>query len=1327
LFYKTKILAKIEIKITIIQKHNKMRIAHIADLHIKEIRLDEYNKVFENFIKQMRELTPDIVAIVGDIFDRKIENTPLERECFYKLIDDIIALKIHVVMIPGNHDCNMNNKNVKDLIEVDIKAIYTKNEKSRDYVHYWNHTGVYHKIGIDWYVYSPSDQLRPTFNASKYPKIALIHESIRTAMLNNKTPVDSNARITPAELAQYDIVMLGDIHKRQHLAPNIAYCGSMLQQNWGESPDEHGFLLWNTETRTAQPFEVVNPKGVKLTLYFEDDKFTTYPTHVKAYDIIVKYKNCTPKFLEDAQIKIQKDMGLYVDRTHFKEHIVKVYNQPVQTPVNALTSWTKKTGMTPVQINCIRELGKKYNVEMMEDRVYVPFDITYMSWENLRCYKKKSHIDFSILTPHERIGIFGANRSGKSSVLDIIIFVLYGEVVRGLKGQIFTNGAKTYDARLYLTSGEDKYQLWKTGTRTGDDDENLKNNLQIIKNGQSISHSVLHENYAYLKTIFGTLTDFLTISCQLQDGAMFISKPYADQKKYLFAAIGMSSILDLNELVKNDKKDLVAKRKAYEEISVIDKPCPAADPLPDDKRTDKELENRIDYLKGTIGTIILDKCEPAVSKFEVKVLLSRRSELHEYTANSNKPIDNNLEILTDELQNYQVLNPRTRAIEMDKLKRLPQPIRGNLEKLRSYVTPDIKEYNGVITETLQELVDQDVSFVPEAENYSLEYINIQLRTLPPPIDGDIHYLEKQLHQIDVVAKTPICHAKSDTIDQLTKDMIDAKKYDAVSAKDLDAIKNELPTLPAATASHEELLISLRKDVTCEPPVAPTTRITDAQNKLSLFDAECAIRTNFKFAAECDSCQTNAALVIEKDVNYRTTLLANIAYDQQFAKYQTAEENKKFNADVNAQIRWIVLRKLEAQHSSYITSNKIRDIYQSKINSIKYDKYLTVLAHNANIQKKIDAAKAYYWVELIASQERNEQYKIVKSKINRLIAIAIQADEAYQIHQKLKNADRYDMCLKKISNIWCWRKYQIETELANAERAEAWTRYSNQQKDIAEHTTLETALLWRKHQVVKACINDYIARINDLDLYQRAISPTDGYPSYLLKNSIAKIRDRITKIVEHVIPDKLTISDEFEIKIKDVPIALASGFQKAIVNLALRCAMTKLGCVAHQRDTLYIDEGLLGSCDSTNISSLVDLLGKLEIRLFVISHNEQVKSMMTTTIHCRIDQPIQFGRCFPDPIITTARPFDHIKEKIPIKERAKRVPKQLTPEETKTKAVNKAIKQAEKNSPAHPHYCAICAKGYASANALTSHKTKKRHLEKALGGPKVLEGVKLLRA
>ena len=56
-----------------------------------------------------------------------------------------------------------------------------------------------------------------------------------------------------------DIVMLGDIHKRQEFIYKgcpIVYPGSLIQQGFGENVSKHGFLEWDVKDRAYVEYDL---------------------------------------------------------------------------------------------------------------------------------------------------------------------------------------------------------------------------------------------------------------------------------------------------------------------------------------------------------------------------------------------------------------------------------------------------------------------------------------------------------------------------------------------------------------------------------------------------------------------------------------------------------------------------------------------------------------------------------------------------------------------------------------------------------------------------------------------------------------------------------------------------------------------------------------------------------------------------------------------------------------------------------------------------------------------------------------------------------------
>ena len=61
-----------------------------------------------------------------------------------------------------------------------------------------------------------------------------------------------------------DMVLMGDIHSRQRFDLGgivQAYVGSFIQQNYGESIDGHGYLIWDVEKKDYEEFDILTNYG----------------------------------------------------------------------------------------------------------------------------------------------------------------------------------------------------------------------------------------------------------------------------------------------------------------------------------------------------------------------------------------------------------------------------------------------------------------------------------------------------------------------------------------------------------------------------------------------------------------------------------------------------------------------------------------------------------------------------------------------------------------------------------------------------------------------------------------------------------------------------------------------------------------------------------------------------------------------------------------------------------------------------------------------------------------------------------------------------------
>lgn len=249
-------------------------VIHCADIHIRNFqRLDEYNEQLTKFIEECKLLSEpydkDEVRIVisGDIVHQK-NTISAELISFVSSFIRELEKIAKVIVIAGNHDLIVNNNSRKDAITGIFETASFNNAFFLDYELDFQ-SGYIIDDNITWAVYSIyNDFLKPDIEKSKeeYPNnkvIGLYHGSIVGCSLYNGSVMDVG--VTNDIFDGCDCVMAGDIHKRQEIKRGdvkIVYPGSLIQQNYGETVTQHGFVKWNMESLTYEYVDLDTDYGL---------------------------------------------------------------------------------------------------------------------------------------------------------------------------------------------------------------------------------------------------------------------------------------------------------------------------------------------------------------------------------------------------------------------------------------------------------------------------------------------------------------------------------------------------------------------------------------------------------------------------------------------------------------------------------------------------------------------------------------------------------------------------------------------------------------------------------------------------------------------------------------------------------------------------------------------------------------------------------------------------------------------------------------------------------------------------------------------------------
>lgn len=244
-----------------------------SDIHIRNIRrIDEISEVLDKFIEECRKIVSQYnygevrIVIAGDIFHNKIEiSNEASTLCGWFLRElENIGNGVKVIVIAGNHDHIMQNNQRLDSITPIFSLSNFKNciyvDKELEYS-----SGCFVDENIVWCLYSTFDN----FNSpdiigtrNEYPEktfIGLFHGDLNGSQTDTGYVTDNG--LDASYFKDLDFVIMGHIHKRQCIKKNgvqMVYCGSLYQQDMGETITEHGYVIWNIENKTYTEHNIDN-------------------------------------------------------------------------------------------------------------------------------------------------------------------------------------------------------------------------------------------------------------------------------------------------------------------------------------------------------------------------------------------------------------------------------------------------------------------------------------------------------------------------------------------------------------------------------------------------------------------------------------------------------------------------------------------------------------------------------------------------------------------------------------------------------------------------------------------------------------------------------------------------------------------------------------------------------------------------------------------------------------------------------------------------------------------------------------------------------------
>jgi len=441
------------------------RIAHTADIHIRALsRHDEYRIIFQKFVEDCKSQSVDHIFVGGDIFHTKTTGiSPEYIELLTWWLSEMAKVApTHLIL--GNHDGNLVNMSRQDAVSPIVEAL------ANPRIFLYKKSGTYKvQEGLNFCVFSLFDE-EGWKNVAPVPgdiNIACYHGAVWGSKSETDWEIEEGIKASFFEV--YDFTLLGDIHKRQELAwrdgkATMVYPGTLIQQNYAEEL-EHGYLIWDIKSKDNWNINFRLLPNIKpfVTLEWTGDVEQTYKAALQ-YPKGSRFR--IKSSLHISTQDVQNLSSLLKRNISATEVTFKIDQQQTnKETISAGTQILERSDLREVDV-LLRLVKNYYEKNTQSNEIWqnvgdqvklylrtvsaseeitrnTKWSLKNLRFDNLFAYGEGNSINFDNL--NGIVGIFGANRAGKSSIVGSIMYSLFNTTDRGpMKNLYVCNIRKPY-------------------------------------------------------------------------------------------------------------------------------------------------------------------------------------------------------------------------------------------------------------------------------------------------------------------------------------------------------------------------------------------------------------------------------------------------------------------------------------------------------------------------------------------------------------------------------------------------------------------------------------------------------------------------------------------------------------------------------------------------------------------------------------------------------------------------------------------------------------------------------------------------------------------
>jgi len=1180
-----------------------MIIYHIADLHIREdnrdnIPIKKSINAFINYIKNDGlKRDEKRIFILGDIVDKKTLNH--SRYCIKYIKEILIRMSeiCDVFILLGNHDyINQEiEKNMVNLIDFIKNLVNLENIYVVDNINYC----INDKFCINSLEYFENEipkPYEPDENIKEKFNILLYHGDLNGKLYDKKYAVNL--------FKDYDLVLLGHYHNYLKLADNIAYSGSIIQNNFGEKSN-HGFLIWDTKTKTHR-FMRIKSSFLHLIINDTNEKINNDKCDIIKYEDVKNYKTDKSLYIKVYSNKSKEEINNYLYQyinkdkiedikyermnnkiiKEIKQNLQQIYkidnkNSLINLYNDILFNDKDDKEINDRRLNIITNI---INELELEDKKKEPKNIKLrrLEFSNILTFGENNIIDFDNIKNSKIIGISGENGIGKTSILKILIYSIYGNLLHYKNEYISYNKNQKLNNKDYY-NGKTKIIL------------DVNDNTYLIETNINFYKTRIIENRKIYKLIeksldisnFNNYEFVINLNGDNKNIKFEYEKEFGDYNDFINSCIIQQKEAGISSLNNNERFKLFSNKFNIDFIKLIH----------------SKLLNNKKYLSSDINKSIINFNfnRKSSTSDKIKSILFYQSQLLSKLEQIKIDFSNYQSILSSKLDELNKLNLSNHLNNNDIILQKQNLINSINSSFQQFLNDETNKLNSNIlqiqlnnsNDILNNLnsqyqdIQNNLSFLKSKfSNSNFNFDNLNIDNLKS-LNNDKKLKQQQLITIQ---------------NQINQIDLSLNFYN----DNLNLYNEEINKIKNNNSQIDNLQINLSN--LNQQSLNLENQINILNNEIKIYNSNISNLNSsmiFKFNSKCKCCNNNKQLCnydkIKQDISNFDNL---ISINQKKINKLTLDNSNLKNqiTNLNEQINNLKSLSFNNELIKNIEDINIFNLRQQKNNLIDEQNNINLFLNNFNDLKKY--LKLNNDFNDLNEQINNEKEKIKLEQDKQINKLKDDFNNLKLIKEKEKN-DEIDNINKEINKIKddIYNNITIKINKLNQEIKDLQNNINDLifQQNENENLNKEYIKILKKLEE----LNDYEYIIKNADentIINKIINSTLSNLNILINNLSYPI---INKEIYFEFKDNSLSIKDIE---KDYDIRLYSGGEKEIIdvifNIILSDFLTNINV-----NIKFIDE-MLVSVDKEKIDNLQQLFKELKERfekIIIISHEDKIKN------------------------------------------------------------------------------------------------------------------------